>query len=56
MTSPRFSANKHAALYDFNRSYIRLIPPSGISYLLAVFYFWLLPEITFLVIYSYYEE
>ena len=50
MTSPRFSANKHAALYDFKRSFIRLIPPCVISFLLAVFYFVLLPASTFLSI------
>lgn len=48
MTSPRFSANKQAALYDFKRSFIRLIPPCVISFLLAVFYFVFLPAITFL--------
>ena len=50
MTSPRFSANKHAALYDFKRSFIRLIPPCVISFLLAVFYFVFLPALTFLSI------
>lgn len=50
MTSPRFSANKHAALYDFKRSFIRLIPPCVISFLLAIFYFVLLPASTFLSI------
>ena len=43
MISPKSSADKHAARYDFKRSFVRLILPSVLSLAFSLFYFIAVP-------------
>lgn len=43
MISPKSSADKHAARYDFKRSFVRLILPSVLSLAFSLFYFIAMP-------------
>ena len=43
MISPKSLADKHAARYDFKRSFVRLIAPGIISFLFSVLYFIIVP-------------